>query len=285
MSNVTVEQLVKRFGSTRALNGVSFEAGSGITGLLGPNGAGKTTLLRILATVMAPTAGEVAILGRNLASPRDRLEIRRCLGYMPQEPGFHRNFTAFEFVDYVAILKEMTNRRARHAEVKRVMHSVGLRDVEDRRIKALSGGMRRRVALAQALLGAPELLILDEPTAGLDPEQRLRFRETMSHLGEDRSILLSTHQTEDVAALCPRVIVMNHGTALFSGPPRDLADVARGSVWLSDERASEAHLSYRTGAGRYRNIGPAPANAELVDPTVEDGYLMLLGEEAFVEAA
>jgi ABC-2 type transport system ATP-binding protein len=135
------------------------------------------------------------------------------------------------------------------------------------------------------LLGAPELLILDEPTAGLDPEQRLRFRETMSHLGEDRSILLSTHQTEDVAALCPRVIVMNHGAALFSGNPRELADVARGSVWLSAERASEAHLSYRTGEGRYRNIGPAPANAELVDPTVEDGYLMLLGDEAFVEAA
>ncbi len=285
MSNVIVEGVAKRFGSTRALNGVSFEAGSGITGLLGPNGAGKTTLLRILATVMAPTAGEVAILGRNPASPRDRLEIRRRLGYMPQEPGFHRNFTAFEFVDYVAILKEMTNRRARHAEVKRAMHSVGLREVEDRRIKALSGGMRRRVALAQALLGAPEILILDEPTAGLDPEQRLRFRETMSHLGEDRSILLSTHQTEDVAALCPCVIVMNHGTALFSGTPRELADVARGSVWLSAERASEARLSYRTGEGRYRNIGPAPANAELVDPTVEDGYLMLLGDEAFVEAA
>jgi len=285
MSNVTVERVVKRFGSTRALNGVSVEAGSGITGLLGPNGAGKTTLLRILATVMAPTAGEVAILGRNPASPRDRLEIRRRLGYMPQEPGFHRNFTAFEFVDYVAILKEMTNRRARHAEVKRVMHSVGLRDVEDRRIKALSGGMRRRVALAQALLGAPELLILDEPTAGLDPKQRLRFRETMSHLGEDRSILLSTHQTEDVAALCPRVIVMNHGTALFSGTPSELADVARGTVWLSAERAAEAHLSYRTGEGRYRNIGPAPANAELVDPTVEDGYLVLLGDEAIVEAA
>lgn len=285
MSNVNVNAIVKRFGTTRALDGVSFEAGPGITGLLGPNGAGKTTLLRVLATVMAPSAGEVRIFGRNPASSRDRLEIRRRLGYMPQEPGFHKNFTAFEFIDYIAILKEMTDRRARHTEVRRVMHAVGLREVEDRKIKALSGGMRRRVALAQALLGEPELLVLDEPTAGLDPEQRLRFRETMSHLGEDRSILLSTHQTEDVAALCPTVVVMNHGTTLFSGTPRDLADVARGSVWLSTERALEAHLSYRTGEGRYRNIGPAPENAELVDPTVEDGYLMLLGEEAFVEAA
>ena len=107
----------------------------------------------------------------------------------------------------------------------------------------------------------------------------------MSHLAEDRSIILSTHQTEDVAALCPLVVVMNHGTTLFAGTPRELAEVARGSVWLSPERAREAHLSYRTGEGRYRNIGPAPGNAELVDPTVEDGYLMLLGDEAFVEAA
>jgi ABC-2 type transport system ATP-binding protein len=285
VSGVSVSGITKRFGTTRALDGVSFEAGPGITGLLGPNGAGKTTLLRILATVMAPSAGEVRLLGRNPASSRDRLEIRRRLGYMPQEPGFHRNFTAFEFVDYVAILKEMTDRRARHAEVRRALHAVGLRDSAHKKIKALSGGMRRRVALAQALLGEPELLVLDEPTAGLDPEQRLRFRETMSHLGEDRSILLSTHQTEDVAALCPTVVVMNHGRALFSGTPRELADVARGSVWLSLERALEARLSYRTGEGRYRNIGTAPRDAELIAPSVEDGYLMLLGEEAFIEAA
>lgn len=285
MSEVSVNGIVKRFGTTRALDEVTFEAGVGITGLLGPNGAGKTTLLRVLATVMGPSSGEVRIFGRNPATPSDRLHIRRRLGYMPQEPGFHRNFTVFEFVDYVAILKEMTDRKARHVEVTRVLHAVGLDEVESRKIKALSGGMRRRVALAQALLGKPELLILDEPTAGLDPEQRLRFRETMSHLAEDRAIILSTHQTEDVAALCPRVIVMNHGAALFAGSPRELAEVARGSVWLSPERASEAHLSYRTGEGRYRNIGPAPGNADLVDPTVEDGYLMLLDDEAFVEAA
>ncbi len=285
MTNLMVDGIVKRFGRTRALDGVSFETGPGITGLLGPNGAGKTTLLRILATVMAPNEGEVRILGRNPASPKERLEIRRRLGYMPQEPGFHKNFTAFEFVDYVAILKEVTDRRARHAEVRRVMEAVGLRDVEGKKIKALSGGMRRRVALAQSLVGEPELLVLDEPTAGLDPEQRLRFRETMSHLAEDRAIFLSTHQTEDVAALCPRVIVMSRGTAVFSGTPQELANVAKGSVWTSTERASEARLSYRTGEGRYRNIGTAPTYAEFIDPTVEDGYLLLLGDEAFVEAA
>ena len=285
MNSVSVDDAVKRFGSTRALNGVSLEASEGITGLLGPNGAGKTTLLKVLATVMSLDSGSIEIFGRDPSRHRDRLHIRRRLGYMPQEPGFHRSFTAFEFIDYVAILKEMTDRKARHAEVDRVMALTGLDGVAHKKIKALSGGMRRRVALAQALLGDPQLLILDEPTAGLDPEQRLRFREVMSRLGEQRSILLSTHQTEDVAALCPRVIVMNHGKALFDGTPKDLKEVARGSVWFSDTRAPEARLSWRTGEGVHRNIGVAPPGADLVDPSVEDGYLLLLGDEAFVEAA
>src|SRR5437016_1885846 len=159
---VRVHQVRKRFGGAMALDGVSFDAAAGITGLLGPNGAGKTTLLRILATVMAPDAGEVRVGGLNPARPMDRLEIRRSLGYMPQEPGFHRGFTAFDFVDYVAILKEMTDRRARHDEVRRVLGAVGLGSVSGKRIRALSGGMRRRVALAQSLLGRPSLLLLDE---------------------------------------------------------------------------------------------------------------------------
>ena len=286
MTDVRVENAVKRFGTTRALDGMSFETGAGITGLLGPNGAGKTTLLRVVATVMSLTEGRVNILGLDPSSHGDRLKIRRRLGYMPQEPGFHKNFTAFDFVDYVAILKEMTDDKKRHAEVERVLTTVGLERVAyKKKIKALSGGMRRRVALAQALLGEPGFLVLDEPTAGLDPEQRLRFREVMSHLGENRTILLSTHQTEDVAALCSRVVVMNHGRGLFAGTSQELANIARGSVWLSDERVPTARLSWRTGEGRYRNIGNAPANADLVEPTVEDGYLLMLGDEAFVEAA
>ena len=276
-TTIEVVDVEKRFLRTHALRGVSLEVGPGITGLLGPNGAGKTTLLRIMATVLAPGAGRVRLLGRDPAKSDDRLAIRRQLGYMPQEPGFHRHFTAFEFVDYVAILKEMTNRRARHDEVRRVLALVGLGDVIGRKIKALSGGMRRRVALAQALLGEPDLIVLDEPTAGLDPEQRLRFREIVSGLAERRTVVLSTHQTEDVAALCGRVVVMNAGTSLFAGSPPELAAVARGAVWLDDERGSAAHLSWRTGEGRHRHIGSAPDLAELVEPTVEDGYLMLLG--------
>jgi ABC-2 type transport system ATP-binding protein len=275
----------KRLGSTQALAGVSIELGDGIGGLLGPNGAGKTTLMRIFATVLAPDAGRLRLLGQDPA--RDALPaIRRQLGYMPQEPGFHQRFTAFEFVDYVAILKELTVRRERHDEVRRVLRMVGLDDVMGRKIKALSGGMRRRVALAQALLGDPRMLILDEPTAGLDPEQRLRFRELISRLAEDRCVLISTHQTEDVSALCRRVVVLRDGEALFSGAPRELAEVARGRVWQSDERAAGAELSWLTGEGRHRNVGGTPPRgAELVEPTLEDGYLLLVGREPLRAAA
>jgi ABC-2 type transport system ATP-binding protein len=285
MPTVQVIGIEKSFLRTRALAGVTFDAGAGITGLLGPNGAGKTTLLRMMATVLAPDAGQLRLLGWDPGKADERLAIRRRLGYMPQEPGFHRNFTAFEFVDYVAILKEMVDRRARHDEVRRVLELVGLEGVAGRKIKALSGGMRRRVALGQALLGDPDLLVLDEPTAGLDPEQRLRFREIVSERSADRTVILSTHQTEDVAALCPRVVVMNDGRTLFDGTPAELTDVARGRVWLAPERAPEAHLSWRTGDGRHRNIGTAPSGADLIEPTVEDGYLLLVGAKAFDEEA
>ncbi|HEY6567941.1 MAG TPA: ABC transporter ATP-binding protein [Actinomycetota bacterium] len=283
MSAPTVEitDVRKDFGRTKALAGLSFDAPAGITGLLGPNGAGKTTLLRMAATVLAPDAGQIRLLGWDPSISDERLAIRRRLGYMPQEPGFHRSFTAFEFVDYIAILKEMTERSSRHEEVRRVLTLVGLEGVMDRKIKALSGGMRRRVALAQALLGDPELLILDEPTAGLDPEQRLRFREIVSERAGDRTVVLSTHQTEDVAALCPRVVVMLDGAALFDGTPNELSDVATGRVWLASERSPQARLSWRTPDGTHRHIGDAPDGADLVPPTLEDGYLLLVGERAF----
>jgi len=287
MSAPTVEihDVRKRFGRTTALQGVAFDAAAGITGLLGPNGAGKTTLLRMMATVLAPDDGRLRLLSWDPQVADERLAIRRRLGYMPQEPGFHRSFTAFEFVDYVAILKEMTERRARHDEVRRVLGLVGLDDVSGRRIKALSGGMRRRVALAQSLLGDPDLLVLDEPTAGLDPEQRLRFRELVSDRTADRTVILSTHQTEDVAALCQRVIVMLDGQVLFEGTPRELTQVADGRVWLADDRAAGARLSWRTADGAHRNIGEAPSDADLVAPTLEDGYLLLVGDRAFAEEA
>ena len=277
MKAATVSDVRRRYGRTQALDGASFDIGSGVTGLLGPNGAGKTTLLRILATVAAPDSGSVSVFGRNPADAGERTAIRRELGYLPQDPGFQRGFSVFEFVDYIAILKEMANRRKRHDEVRRVIEAVDLTSVSGKRVRALSGGMKRRTALAAALLGDPRFLVLDEPTAGLDPEQRLRFRELVSHAGEGRAVLLSTHQTEDVAALCQDVVVLDRGRVLFHGSSAELTAVADGHVWFADERHPGAELAWRSGDGRVRHLGDPPAGADLVEPTLEDGYLLLVG--------
>jgi ABC-2 type transport system ATP-binding protein len=283
-ATVTVTGLRKRFGATVALDGIDAAFGPGVNGLLGPNGAGKTTLLRILATVLAPDDGAVEELGADPTTGDGRLNVRRRLGYLPQEPGFHRHFSAFDFVDYVAILKEWTDRRARHDEVRRVLTLVGLDAVMHKRIRQLSGGMRRRVGIAQALLGRPELLILDEPTAGLDPEQRLRFRELLGTEAAGSTVLLSTHQTDDVAALCHRVVVLLDGQVRFAGTPASLAAMAAERVWLAAERDVRADLAWITGEGQVRHIGEPPAGANLVAPTVEDGYLVLAGRPAIEQA-
>jgi ABC-2 type transport system ATP-binding protein len=273
---VRAEGLSRRYGATRALDGVDIALERGITGLLGPNGAGKTTLLSILATVNEPDAGRVSAFGLDPGHAAERVEIRRRLGYLPQELGYHRHFTVAAFLDYVAILKEITDRHRRAEEVARVLAAVGLEDRARSRIRVLSGGMRQRLGIAQALLGEPDLLILDEPTAGLDPEQRLRFRELLSGLPGDPVTVLSTHQADDIAAICPRVVVLLKGQVHFAGTPAELAATAAGRVWAAGERDDSAHLSWRGGDNRWRHIGDhPPAGAELVSPTVEDGYLML----------
>lgn len=275
MNTVRVDAVERRFGRTVALDGVTLRLGPGVTGLLGPNGAGKTTLLRMLATVDAPDRGTVEVLGHDPREPAGRLEIRRRLGYQPQEPGFYRHFSGFQFVDYVAILKEWTDRRSRHDEVRRVLALVGLEDEADKRIAAMSGGMRRRLAIAQVLLGSPEVLVLDEPTAGLDPEQRLRFRELLGACADGATVVLSTHQTDDVAALCGRVVVLLAGEVRFDGTPSELAHRAAGRVWTSVERDPAARVGWIGGDGRWRNIGLPPPDAIEVEPSIEDGYLVV----------
>jgi len=286
MSTVRIMGVHKSYGSVKALDGTDFEMGEGITGLLGPNGAGKTTLLRCLATVLAPDQGKLDVFGFDPDRPNERTEIRRRLGYMPQEPGFYQSFTCFDFLDYLAILKEHVDPDSRHDEVRLALRQTGLEDKSKVKIRKLSGGMRRRLALAQSLIGSPPLLVLDEPTAGLDPEQRFRFREMISDLAEERTVLLSTHQTEDVAAICDRVLVMDAGRIRFDGTPKELAEVAAGKVWMSAERPSGARIFWRTAEGTYRGVGDPPSGSTLIDPAIEDGYLLLVGAAALeVEAA
>lgn len=278
MSTVEVTNLSHSYGGQTALNGTAFSLESGITGLLGPNGAGKTTLLKCLATVLRPDMGEIRILGLDPNSQFDLRGIRRSIGYMPQESGFYEGFTAFEFIDYLAILKEIPDAAVRTSEAMRVLKATNLEARATTKIRKLSGGMRRRLLLAQALIGEPPVVILDEPTVGLDPEQRLRFREHISDLvSGERTVILSTHQTEDVAALCDRVVVLDEGTVRFQGSPADLADLAKGLVWASDSKPTSARITWRMPDGRFRVLGGAPpSDAPLLEPTIEDGYLTLI---------
>jgi ABC-2 type transport system ATP-binding protein len=282
VTEIQLTGVAKRYGRTTALAGVDLAIGRGVTGLLGPNGAGKTTLLRIVATSIPPTAGTVRLLGEDpLASHQALTSIRRSLGYLPQELGLPSDMTAFGFVEYVAVLKEWNDSAARRSEVRRVLELVGLTELSTKKVTKLSGGQRRRVALAQALVGDPRILVLDEPTTGLDPSQRATLRRTLSVLAADSAVLLSTHQTEDVAALCERVVVMAEGSVRFDGPVVDLVSIAEGRVWLCDEPGPDAIASWRTGTGRHRVVGgPRPAASDLAEPTLEDAYLLMLGPGA-----
>jgi ABC-2 type transport system ATP-binding protein len=277
-SSISLRGVGRAFGATQALADIDLDLEPGVIGLLGPNGAGKTTLLRLLATALPPSQGEVRVLGRDLEVPAERTEIRRRLGYLPQEVGFPRGFTAFGFVDYIALLKEWAEPASRHAEVRRVLDQVGLSDLTTKRIRAMSGGQRRRVALAQALLGSPPVLILDEPTTGVDPEQRVTLRTVLAEIARTSVVVLSTHQTEDVAALCERVVVLDRGRIRYDGPVTELVDRAAGRVWLADAPDPAATVSWRTGTGRYRNVAAqARDGVEHVEPSLEDAYLLLRG--------
>ena len=272
---VVVDDLTKRFRSLVAVDRLTFTCERGVIGLLGPNGAGKTTLLRMLATVLGPDAGTLRLFGRDPANRNERLAIRRKLGYLPQPAGLYSGFSGFDLVDYVAVLKEWNDRVRRHDEVRRVLELVDMTPNMHRRIRAMSGGMQRRVALAAALIGSPELLVLDEPSAGLDPEQRLRLRSVLSTAGRTGCVVVSTHLTDEVAALCNRVLVLDHGDVRFDDEPARLASVADGRVWIDDEPGPGAVHSWYTADGSVRCVGTPPGGAQLVAPTLDDGYLLL----------
>jgi ABC-2 type transport system ATP-binding protein len=208
-----------------AVDGVSIELGSGVFGLLGPNGAGKTSLLRMLATVLPPSSGEVRLLDRDPRSPAARREIRRRLGYLPQNLGYYPSFTVVELIEYLALLKEMPSSAVPKA-VAVAVERVDLGARAKAKLRTLSGGMLRRVGIAQAIVNDPGLLLLDEPTAGLDPEQRVQFRALLRSLGETATVIVSTHLVEDVGAACSEVALMSSGKVVFRGTPDELT--ARG---------------------------------------------------------
>ncbi|MET0426518.1 MAG: ABC transporter ATP-binding protein [Actinoplanes sp.] len=208
-------------GRHLAVNGLGLNLGTGVHGLLGPNGAGKTTLMRALATVNRPSGGELRLLGTDAGDSRGLRSLRSRLGYLPQHFGFYPRFTVREYVEYMAWLREMPA-AAIPGAVQRSVERVGLTDRADSRLKALSGGMLRRVGIAQAIVNDPALLLLDEPTVGLDPEQRVEFRTLLRDLGADSCVVVSTHLVEDVVAACSDVVLIDQGTLVFQGLPADL---------------------------------------------------------------
>jgi ABC-2 type transport system ATP-binding protein len=275
-------------GGVRALTDIDLIIPNGMYGLLGPNGAGKTTLMRILAGILRPTSGTFQVGVHNGNTEHGRTAIKRILGYLPQDLGMYPDLSAREFLDYIAILKGIDERRVRQKRVAELLELVSLSDVAQRKLKTFSGGMKRRVGIAQALLNDPQLLIVDEPTAGLDPEERIRFRNLLSELGGNRTVLLSTHIVEDIAQTCQKLAIMKNGKVSFQGTTADLVNEARGKVWLITTQSTRPEGNFTVvstlnmGATvQYRVVGevPSAAQASPVDPTLEDSYVWIMREQ------
>lgn len=255
-----------------ALSDVNLTIENGMFGLLGPNGAGKSSLIRILVTLLKPTTGEVSVNGYDLV--RDRGKIRRMLGYLPQDFRFFSKLKTWEFLDYAAGLSGIRSKKVRREKVDEWLEKVGLFDARDRQANNLSGGMKRRLGIAQALIGSPQIIIVDEPTTGLDPEERIRFRNILSELSQqDIIILLSTHIVGDISSVCRDLALLNDGQVKFNGSPESLVDKARGHVW----QVQTAGVEYDILKEKYAVTSTIPS---------EEGWeIQLVGETLDLPAA
>jgi ABC-2 type transport system ATP-binding protein len=274
-------------GGVRALDDVSLEIPRGMFGLLGPNGAGKSTLMRCIATLQRPTSGRIVFDGIDVVARPEAL--RRELGYLPQDFGVYPRVSALEMLDHLAVLKGLADARQRREAVEALLHQVNLWDVRKKALAGYSGGMRQRFGIAQALLGQPRLVIVDEPTAGLDPEERNRFSDLLAEIGEQIVVILSTHIVEDVTDLCARMAIVDQGRIVRTGTPRELVDTIRGRVWrkvvdradLGAVRARMDVISTRLREGRtvvhvLADAAPEPG-FEPAAAGLEDLYFATLG--------
>ncbi|HEY2765376.1 MAG TPA: ATP-binding cassette domain-containing protein [Pseudonocardiaceae bacterium] len=270
-------------GGRRVLDGIDLDVGEGMLGLLGANGAGKTTLMRLLTTVLTPTSGRIVVDGHDLATGPGVRAVKQLLGYLPQELSLYPDLTGWEFLDYVALLKGIGDKVTRRRQVGDLLERVSLSEVAKERIATYSGGMKRRIGIAQALLGDPRLLIVDEPTAGLDPHERMRFRSLLASLGGRRVVILSTHILDDVAQSCPQVAVLSAGRVAYHGATVGLTSAATGHTYLIPpghdvpEDATVVNAVTTPAGTEYRVVSPrAVTGGKPVEPTLEDGYAALL---------
>jgi len=289
MTTIMMQTLNKVYhGGVYALYNVDLTIPPGMFGLLGPNGAGKTTLMRILAGIVRPTSGTIRIGAHDGGTERGRTAVKRMLGYLPQDFGVYPDLNAREFLDYIAILKGLRDRTLRHKRIEALLEIVSLTQVANRKLKTYSGGMKRRIGIAQALLNDPALLIVDEPTAGLDPEERIRFRNLLSELGDNRTVLLSTHIVEDIAQTCQRLAVLKDGHLIFQGTTVAAMREAQGKVWIITTSGYKPEGNFTVVAtlhmgttAQYRIVGdPSPEAAAVpAEPTLEDTYVWLMREQ------
>ncbi|MDO5345161.1 MAG: ABC transporter ATP-binding protein [Lachnospiraceae bacterium] len=275
--------LTKKFGSKTAVNDLNLTLTNGVYGLLGANGAGKTTLMRLLCSIQSPTSGKIVLNGKNIAGLGEK--YRTLLGYLPQSFGYYPDFTALDFLLYVSALKGLNEKNARKTS-KELLEAVGLSAESRHKIKTFSGGMKQRLGIAQAMLGDPRILIFDEPTAGLDPKERVHFRNLISAFARNRIVILSTHIVSDVEFIAEEIIMMKSGQMIHFGKPQEITSEMDGQVWecmvpsaYAEKYAASFHTSNLRNTDRGETIlriisdRPPMENAVRVQPNLEDFYL------------
>ncbi len=284
---LTIKNLSKAYGEKKAVRCLNATLTNGVYGLLGANGAGKTTLMRMICDVQMETEGAILLNGQNIHDLGE--QYRNILGYLPQQFGYYPSFTAYKFLMYIAAIKGLPHRKAHNRSLE-LLERVGLTPQRNARIKTFSGGMKQRLGIAQALLNNPKVLVLDEPTAGLDPKERVRFRNLMSALGEDRIVILSTHIVSDVEYIAKEILMMKDGELIHQGSPEAILQPIKSLVWECDMARQEAegleknhivvNLRHGAEAERVRIISKAQPcqTAWNVEPTLEDLYLYCFAE-------
>ncbi len=293
--DLRISNVSKSYGAgVQALSDVSLTIPAGMYGLLGPNGAGKSTLMRILATLQEPDTGTITLGDIDVVAQKD--EVRKVLGYLPQDFGVYPSVTAEALLEHFAVLEGITQKAQRRAVVEALLRRTNLWDVRKRRLGGYSGGMRQRFGVAVALLGEPRLMIVDEPTAGLDPAERVRFLNLLSELGEQSVVLLSTHIVEDVEELCTRMAIIDRGRILLEAEPTRAIEALRGRIWkrvvdraeLPTMEREHAVIATKLLAGRtviHVHAPSAPAGFDLAEPDLKDVYFVTMSGRPSLEAA
>lgn len=287
-TRIEIRDLSKNFGKKQALKHVNLQIESGMFGLLGPNGAGKTTLMKVLTTLTKKSSGEVKVCNIPV---EQCVQVRRIIGYLPQDFSMYGNMKASEALDYLAVLSGMS-KKERAVKVPEMLERVNLGEQQNTKVKAMSGGMKRRLGIAQAIIHDPKVIVVDEPTAGLDPEERVRFRNLLCEIAKDRIVILSTHIVGDIEATCENIAVLNQGEILFRGKVSQLLEAVKGKVYMAKVSAMELPSIREkflvTGIltnGSSANIKiiseePPMKDAELTGPDVEDAYMYLMRQTA-----